>query len=474
VKYSFLAVFFLLFLASCNNQKQAFRELELSDSSSYFIDFTKPISHNFSKLEIKKDTLIFVNDTAIYITNMNDNICLFDFKLPYKFVDVFYHNYDSIFVIANPYITDIDSIIRLMNHKGEVVKYYSLNNTNLLDSNQTLKTHPIDLAFTNNKLIISLKRLWSDLIGDEEFIENITPLVAIFDLETNNISFVDMYEYPILGGENKFNSAYFKQNITLFSKNHVLLSFSYTPITYKININTKEFEENCIKSYVLETFPFNKNINLTQPIYDEFMTVKSSNNFFRRIIYGRGTYFGGYLYFDNNFNEIGEFVCPKNTNLAYADDEFIYLFDGRLPYSNSSFTITRYKYKYKSTDLNKWLEKKGLLQVKNEIITECNYQIDSIQKTNLKPYIDKHIQDSSFSIIIVPVGLTCPKCVAKKNNIITDTTADFFNYKKGFIGVQYLIIHENKIIFDKTYQADELNELVSKDLFSYIDSLIIE
>jgi len=324
-----------------------------------------------------------------------------------------------------------------------------------------------------------------------------------------------LYVYPILGLENRINSGYFRQNINLYSDSSVLLSFSYTSIIYEIDIYSGQLEEYNPKSFVLDTFPLNEKLIMTQPIYGIFLTASSSNIFFRRIMYARGKYFGGYLFFDKYFNVLGEFVTPLNTTVAYTNDEFVYLFDGRLPYTDSSFSITRYKYRFKEGNLDQWLDDNELRRVKEEVIEECNYQSGSIINTDLKLYIDKYIQDTSFSVIIAPIGLTCPGCVdfvlknymanqtvfagyeiyllavgldsvsvysklgaylinTQSNYVATDTSADLLNFEKGYIGVRYLIIKKNKVVFDKTYEFDELENIMLEGVSSYIDSIKAE
>lgn len=506
-KYYYLVFLVLIFLG-CKEKKVDFNMLILGEKeSSEIINLGNYSVYSFKYIKEIDSNLIYTNDSILIVYNLQQKKIIKSIELPSKLYDIYCHNLDSIFVLVDPYHTNKDSIICLIDSNGSIIHYYPLDKPEILDTNFNLKAYPNDLVFVAGKLYVSLKRSFTKLVGDEFFLSNKTPLVAFFN-KNNNLEFIDLYDYPYLSLENQFAPGFFKQNIQKFDNENILLSFSYTPEISKINCKTGKIQRFYVKSYVLDTLPLRQYLTMTQPFYHKIIVSNESDLIFRRIVYSVGKGKIGYLYFNKDFERIGEFVTPEKTLFAFAKNEKLYFFD--VNNKEHKVYLSSFSYKFEALEKEIWLEKNELLQLKQEIIAECQVQTDenTSLSCNLLPYLEKQINDSSYSVVIVPIQFACTGCIdyslmqysvnqdyysdkkvyligvgeggenvksklseasidIQNKYIIIDSTADYFNYQKGYTNIQYLIVKNKEIIFNRIYKPEELNDWAGTDLENY-------
>jgi len=509
-KYFHYFILLVTIISGCNKNNIEFQKLILENQiSSVEIDYLN-MQDGYRFIKETKNTLIIANDSILFIYDFIQNEMLNEIKIPRNFHKIYYHNIDSIFILQNPYHTHVDSMLCLINSEGIVTRFYSFNNQLLLDTNSNLKAHPTDLVFADKKLYVSLNRKVYKLVGDDVFLKNKTPLLVFFN-ENNTLEAVDLYDYPDLSIENQFSPVFFKQYLNKFDKKNILLSFSYSPTILKINSETNKYQSFYMKSFVLDTLPLRKHLTMTQPAYYNININEESALIIRTIIYGKSKNKIGYLCFDKNFNRIGEFVDNDTLRFAFEkNDEFYFFF---LNYKKNTVSLNKYNYQFKVEDKEIWLKENELINLREEVIAECQISIKEDSIYDLSPYLKKHIQDISYSVVIVPVQFACPGCIdyalmqyfanqdyysARKiyliavgeggdmvksklinasidienQHILLDSTSDYFNFQKGYTNIQYLIIENNEITFNRIYKPNELNDFGMKDLKNYCDAFI--
>ena len=437
-KYSLLFCFVLLFQLSCS--------FFYTQKRNVYFEFNKekkeikiPLFKEIFRYEIPNDSTLIkyefkdLNDTLFCLSgfSLKENKIYFYFvnktngEIKKNIVnlksdnihpfDYGYINKDSLFVIYSPaYNNDLhDSILFLMNNKGQIKQFYSFDNAPVLSKkNPQFENNDEAICwitnlyepfnFKNGKLFL-LFNTKASVLGDPAY-ENL-PIAGYIDVKTNNFNVIPINYPDIEYGKTYFPSPFKDFYSVIGDRDKIIYAFKYTPKVIEFDLKTKKKQIHEIKSTVFDTvysvlnekyIPGGYDFDLPYPEYFKILYDKYRKQYYRVIFSTKEYGFKPLLIItDSSFNTIAEGFQTKRI-IGFTKDYIV------------AFSKSPNKGKFYVT-FNKLGFKKG---TNKELIAEIKANKKDLKLIN-KPvthYIKKNtnIKDKNYTAIFMYYEM-CPK-----------------------------------------------------------------
>ncbi len=427
-----------------------------------------------------------INDSILYFLDITTKQLYHQISLPYHYISAFHiFSKDSILVkVSNTNFEDgnVDSTLFLMNYKGNIYKYFLLQDSILYCSlNKNKKQSDLYFPSTNfnNFFFIDTYKIFLPMLPVAE--DSFPPKLAYYDILQEKLVISKSMWNP-LPKECKCYYPYEYYNIT-YAQNtpayHPVFIIGYRPAVYEWNVLRDTVITHKIRSYLVDSI---------LPMPSPQMDISITNAMFHSIIYNPYTqqyylsimFSEGYghatevMILNHNFDIIAEALKPKMGTVG----NYTILKDGML-------SVAYYSPIFKDTlFINKAFFPKlyGIANIdslKNMLDSMYNPQLDefkqylqtcqvaqgdtSLQEIDYKPFIDRYITvppKDSFWIISVHPQAGCPSCTQSILNFIS-ANKDFLQDKKDW----FLFIFSN----DK----QSVKKLLSVKMLDLLPQIII-
>jgi len=348
MKKILLIPFFIIVLFSCKNNKTNFIDFELVKSIDLplYDNNGHLLYYDYINIDDKESMIVYfenLNDNKLVFYDLNTKKIYNTIKLINKQILGFkYINNDSIFVFyVNQFNlnNNIDSnLLFLYNYEGEIVKRYVYNNE-LISSNKNYgipKDSAIFLTIYskievfNNKLFVSLKKNKPHLIGTDSFFISKSPIIAHYDLLTEDlIASYDIW-YPGIEKNMYFPSDMPVMYSCLAEDNMPLIRFMYSSNLYKWNYKSGKVDTFNLKTRLTDTiipllqpshYSYNFDGFYTLLFYDKYREIYYSSFTYNPDIYGLGAW--SIVFADKNLNYISELYNPILTHWPLFTKDYI-------------------------------------------------------------------------------------------------------------------------------------------------------
>ena len=505
----YLFISYLFFFISCSSMK--------NNKTNKYFDFNKERTKitiaefaEVDKIRIPYDSLMKyefsendssyiiggckINTNKIFIYNINKKTkkvnrkkinFRFDLKTPFDFG---YINKDSIFLVYPPAYRNgsHDSILLLINDKGEIKKSYSFDDAPVYCNNNPQYDNNDEVVFLfsnlyepfnyiNNKIFLNFVSL-ARVLGDPAYEK--LPIAGYIDTRTEKFTKINI-DYPdIIYGKTFYSKPEKRLFSVLGNNNNILYAFRYNPKIIEYNYKTAKQQIHEMKSFVYDTIypaltekdvPGGFEFDMPYPEYFNLLYDKYRKLYYRFMMSPKN--YGNKLsitLFDENFNFLAEGFPPIGFNFFFTKDYIISLGNKNIKASKGKIFLTFYKLKYRD-GTNQEL----IAQIK------ANKKNEKLINKPVTHYIKKNtdIKDKNYTATFMYYEM-CPKTrdfvlgfyqfnkeKFKKNQVyLVLVTQNVSGLKKNL--KQYNLLPENNsnIIIDSTYTFASYNGNKRNDL----------
>jgi len=346
---------------------EKFKSIEIPFDTLMKYEFKKVNESNFIISGYKNNT----NKIYTYFINIKTNKVIkkiidfqFDLSEPYDFG---YINKDSIFLLYPPAYRNFyhDSILLLINDKGELKKSYSFNNVPVLCKNNPQYENSDEAIYLNSNIyepytfiddkIFMMYSNKTSVLGDPAY----SNILSAGYIDTKTEKFYPIkFEYPDIEYGKTYFPEYNKYFVSVLGKkDHILYGFYYTPTIIDYNYKTDKFEKHSIKSSIYDTIypsltekdvPGGFDFDIPHPKYFNLYYDKFRKLYFRIIMapkeYNRKF---SVIINDERFNFVGEGFSPKGFQFFFTKNYIISMGNKDKKPPKGKMYLTFYKLKYR-------------------------------------------------------------------------------------------------------------------------------
>ncbi|NSW45911.1 MAG: hypothetical protein HPY79_08880 [Bacteroidales bacterium] len=434
---AFLLLFLIIILSECNfNPNQTivnFKQIKrwslplprgVINSSQYLN--TYPYSVKF--IENNQQLLVkFYEIDTLYLFDLKSKNLINKIPLNHSFnFDGFnYINKDSILIFSSgvdKYYYDTAIIVIDINGK---IKYsFGLNHKNIISSSYFNLSHLDEQTYFNQLFpyfisenpCINSKVYFVLNIDHNKFLsEPTTPVLGYYDFNKKKTIVYNDISYPV---EKKIKVFNYPENITKTSlslipeKNEIWLSFSFSPIVYKINPETDEKQNiNFACKWIDASSVFDKNATpeYNSFIYGRIFYIKSLNKYIRYISRRiNDEFFYSIVTYDDKYNYIGEEFIDENKFFRFQAHDIYF----NAEIENDSFIVKQLCPIEKKFNLKEFNRKLSKMPKPINKIETCNATQNTNKKQqNIQNYFKhkiENIQPSFAALILHEYG--CSSC----------------------------------------------------------------
>lgn len=340
-----------------------------------------------------------------------------------------YHFHDSVFVMI-----DYEGNLKEIFSFRDVPVPASYNTFNSYNDRVFAPTAFQPVPYHKGKLHFSFQYFGE--MSDPHFNTNHRPLGAAFNLESKKFEIYALPDrFPFIDSTTYYSINYELIRFSLSEEGEPLLGFSYSPLFYKYNTETKRFSSFKIQSSLVDTvYPIKSKNRVSSIIHQaEYHNIwydKFRNKYYRLVKL-----------------PVSEEATPYRRNkpkyaLIVTDENFVKEAEGILPDSCATFPfiITKEGIWLRNTN-NKNKIQFILYQLKTK--TDTKQQLDSIYRSKtkteianygIKPYINNYfVMPENASITLIPVDLGCHSCAHEMTEFYTNNQNYFTDNSQYFI-----------------------------------------
>ncbi len=529
-----LTIWATLLFASCAEKQDDNNEIkELEFKFVKDIELPKPanFANYYRDFQFKNDN----GQETVWVYYSKKKIIGYDLKtqkqiasIPLKDPYLFSFNYinkDSILIYLNPAIDPEflhDSILYLINDKGEPLKYFTLEKTPALCARN--KTEDPDSVFysylsfqrqkyNDNKAFLLFGKYNYAYIGDDKFTSYDHPIAGHIDFKTGEYHPHTGINYIYIKEGVYYPKTYHNVYVELSEKGNPIYAFSYTPDLLEYDLKTNKAILHDVKSILLDTIkPANEPIEeakkFNKPNFGRLHFNKNTNQYFRFVNYPNAYNLDfGYavMLLDKNFKPIAEGFCPNEIstfNMFFRGDKLVTFNYYKTIESDDKIILSEYEISTRKANPAELLERTKPVAKKPK--TDSDF-VNFLQKTT-------KIKKSKEAFVTLPYLYCCPSCAnytvklfsknkkllsdknvclivsgknkaiileaLKKENLAPDGKYVFYDSKeeyneydnRDYLNPRFTIIEDNKILKDTVYPPANIEDLKA-DITKFIEEL---